>query len=101
METILASLWLLPFYYIKSSSYISHSNFSLLDIAPWAGLIGLMYGLIWAIVHRKIAFGWFVISPVLSHVMFGIALQFSRQVNSHDTTWLISGFWSVGRPIPT
>jgi hypothetical protein len=95
METILATFWFLPYYYIVSLGDIFVSKNLWLGLAPWAGVFGLVLGLPWAIAHRQVALGWFLVSPVLSHVMFEIAIYYSPQLNSHDTTWVISAFWLV------
>ena len=90
METILATFWFLPYYYIVSLGDISVSKSLWLGLAPWAGVIGLVFGLPWAIACRHITLGWFLVPPVLSHIMVGIAIYYSSQLNSHDTTWVIS-----------
>lgn len=95
METILVAFWLLPYWYLGALDAISKPDAFLFGFISWAGIIGLMFGLLWGIVNRHVALCWFVISPVLSSMMFGITGLFARQLDSLVTEWLFLGFLLV------
>jgi len=95
MESILVSFWLLPYWYLGALDAISKPDAFLFGFVSWAGIIGLVFGLLWGIVNRQAPLCWFVISPVLSNVMFGITGLFARQLDPFVTGRLFLGFLLV------
>lgn len=93
MQAILVSLWVLPLCYSSYFELLPAAN--VLEIAPLAGVIGLIVGLAWGTVKQQAALCWFVISPVLSHVMVVIGLSFAGQMELSPSYWLTGGFLLV------
>ena len=45
--------------------------------------------------ERSVALCWFVISPVLSHILVGVALLLVGRVQDPSVLWILSGFLLV------
>lgn len=93
MEAALGSLWVLPWWYF--GSLVLWPGAPVLQIVPWAGVIGLCVGLAWGTVKQQAALCRLAVSPVLSHAMVGIAFLFAGQMELSISYWLTSGFLLV------
>lgn len=81
------ALFALPYFYITTLAAIAKPSALVFALSAWTGLIGLFIGIVWGAVKKQTALCWFAVSPLLSHVISAIALSFSRQLDSHETTW--------------